>query len=445
MLGTKVESAPGLPLSAAECMQDDFFGFACVCMTPPPNLFHPVLVQMDKESGKCTASLKPIIEGWFFTEEIKLALRMGYRLDAIHRFDKYHRGNIWRNFIQDLVILKMSCERPTPSVDEQQRIANAHEALGMKDKLIASFPSWSPQPAKKQGAKTTVNAVWGKFCQRPSLPTSTLINEGDTEIFTSMMNNIATENVDVMHFNQMGSRLFIKVHQVYAANKRYYTHRDSYLPMAVAVPAYGRMVLYEQLAQLGQRVLYHDTDSIIYIWQPDAYNIPVSDTLGEWEVEKCDSKHGGLRAFVGVGPKSYGIRGMQPCSPACGCDIHSADQYYTAIKVKGLSIKHSHRNMLNFDIFAEIVRRYVEEGTLAGPLHIPQYTFNYQMGQGIFTRYYTKRFAFQPELLKGKLYAGVVYPDGYCEGCMRDLLGQDDHACLQHRINDDDDDDDEDE
>lgn len=418
--------------TAEQAMSDDFFGFACVSMFPPKNLFHPVLVQMDPDTHKCTASLNTILEGFFFTEEIKLAMKHGYILKRIHRFDQYHRGNIWRDFIQDLVILKMSCERGVPSPEEQTRIADAHTALGMRDKLIASFPSWSNSPAKKMGAKITVNSVWGKHGQRPDMPKDVLIHDDDLTEYARLMANVSSNLTDLHSFGSVGeSRTHYKTSEVWT--NRYRKHHGTYLPMAVAVPAYGRMVLYEQLAKLGDRVLYHDTDSVMYIWRPDMYNIPVSDTLGEWEVEKCDSAHGGLRSFVGIGPKSYGIQGLQPCSPSCGCDIREPGQRYTCIKVKGLSIKHSHRNMLNFDIFKETVLKYINDHVTPDPLFLPQYTFNYKMGEGITTRYYLKRFAFQPELLKGKLHESTVYPEGYCEGCIRGWMGQDDHTCLTYR------------
>lgn len=397
--------------TASDCMAENFFGFVCATLEPPRDLFHPVLVQIDQESRKCCGSLNRIVEGYFFTEEFKLALTMGYRLIKVHRLDMYRRGNVWRDFVQDLVVMKMSCERNVPSYEEQVRIAENHDCLGMKEKLIDSFENWQERPAQKQGAKITVNSVWGKHGQKASMPTSVLINSEDVESYTNVMDNISSDRLNVQKFSQLGSRLYVKTLKTFNNGGGFF-HHQGYLPMAVAVPAYGRMVLYEQLAKLKERVLYHDTDSIIYVYKPEEYNIPVSDTLGEWEVEKCDKNHGGLRTFVGIGPKSYGVRGLNPCSPTCGCDIFTQNQQYSFIKVKGLSLKHSHRDMLNFDIFEQMVKHYIETGETE-PKEIPQYTFQYSLGQGMFTRYYMKLLRFQPENMKGDLVGSIVYPKGF--------------------------------
>lgn len=39
--------------------------------------------------------------------------------------------------------------------------------------------------------------------------------------------------------------------------------------------------LYESLEELGDRVLYYDTDSIIYTWKPSQAEIPLGDYLGD--------------------------------------------------------------------------------------------------------------------------------------------------------------------
>ena len=62
------------------------------------------------------------------------------------------------------------------------------------------------------------------------------------------------------------------------------------------------------MKKLGDRVLMNDTDSIVYIYDPELYNIPEGGLLGDWEVEDIDSKNGGIREFVGMGPKTYAIK-----------------------------------------------------------------------------------------------------------------------------------------
>ena len=59
--------------------------------------------------------------------------------------------------------------------------------------------------------------------------------------------------------------------------------------------AYGRLQLWREVHKLGKRVLYFDTDSIIYIRDPDGYNIPQGHLLDEWEREKIDIQNEGIK------------------------------------------------------------------------------------------------------------------------------------------------------
>lgn len=54
--------------------------------------------------------------------------------------------------------------------------------------------------------------------------------------------------------------------------------------------------------KLGDRVLYHDTDSIIYEYNRNLYNIPEGRYLGEWE---CETGGNPIIKFTSIGPKSY--------------------------------------------------------------------------------------------------------------------------------------------
>ena len=75
---------------------DDFFGIVCVTITPPSNLFIPVLLDYDLESQKCVAHLNKLVGKVFTSIELKVAIQAGYVLNKIHRFDKYHK-RMYRN------------------------------------------------------------------------------------------------------------------------------------------------------------------------------------------------------------------------------------------------------------------------------------------------------------------------------------------------------------
>ncbi len=65
------------------------------------------------------------------------------------------------------------------------------------------------------------------------------------------------------------------------------------------------MKLLSYLEKLGDRVLYYDTDSVIYLDRPtDYYKPPLGDYLGDM-TDELDGDH--IIEFASGGPKAYGF------------------------------------------------------------------------------------------------------------------------------------------
>lgn len=393
-----------VPDVAAILGDDTFFGIVCASLTPPTGLFHPVLVTWDEGAGKCIGSLTPIRHGVFTSVEFKLALERGYRLDALHRLDRYRAApGLWNDFIKELYIDKMASSEEAPvgvAADELVACYDA-EPFCMGDAVRASLPRWGSYPAKRQVAKTLCNCGWGKHCEQVNRDTLTFIGEGGAvgegaDSLHNLMANVRDGATRIKDMAVVGARTMIRSSGTGTAEPSFH---GGYLPAGLFVPAYGRLMLYEQLERLGQRALYHDTDSIIYVYDPLVYNIPECDVWGGWSVEKFDSGNGGIRDFVGLGPKSYGLKA------ANGANF---------IKVKGLSLKLAHEPLLNFDVMCGLVDEWLAGGS-SRTIGIPQFTFVYRPGSGLSTVHQLKRLAFQPATLKGVLRQsdGILFPFGY--------------------------------
>jgi len=141
----------------------------------------------------------------------------------------------------------------------------------------------------------------------------------------------------------------------------------------------------------------HDTDSIIYLYHPEKYNIPQGNIWGEWDCEKIDYKNGGLRTFIGLCPKSYAVK---------------AANNQTLLKLKGVSLKYSTQPLVNFDILEEMVKTFIATGTTFD-LQVPQMNFVYRIGKGIETWNHLKKVSFNPSDLKGNLSGATLYPFGW--------------------------------
>lgn len=409
-----------VPTARSIVEDDDFFGIVCVSLTPPTDLFIPVLVTYDHVKGKCQADLTPIIAQVFTSVELKVALRAGYTLDKLHRYDRYNRApGLWNKFIKTLYLDKMGNSLKKiddvvqhPSPEKQDELENEYESRFQMGQMVRdSFGSWDSNPVKKQVAKIMLNSGWGKHCQRPNLTQSKIIARNDMDAERDFI-----QSYDQGYF-KISSIIPMKYGTAYertdCSNSNPNLH-DSYIPAGLFVPAYGRLLLYEQMSKLGKRVLYHDTDSIIYIYDPaEDYNVPTSDIWGDWE-EEDDSKIG-IESFTAIAPKSYGYR------------LSNGKE---KTKFKGVSLKHSHKDILNLKFMEDMVEAHWRDEKLI--VQVPQFGIRFEKKtQTTYTTNTLKKVEFQASQLKGHLHTdGLVYPRGFCPGCMHGT--DDNHSCLIH-------------
>jgi hypothetical protein len=84
-------------------------------------------------------------------------------------------------------------------------------------------------------------------------------------------------------------------------------NKNTNIYIAVFTTAYARLKLYSLLEILDRRVLYMDTDSVIYIDDGSDAVISIEEMLGSDLGELTDELKGDhIEEYVGAGPKDYG-------------------------------------------------------------------------------------------------------------------------------------------
>lgn len=378
----------------------DFFGVVCATVVPPKNMYHPVLVAFDETLNKSVASCERIEEGVFTSIEFVTALKNGYTLEKLHRYDQYNKKpSLWRDIILDLFLEKMVNSKNKPGPEEARKLVDDYtelfgEDFGEKIQKSLDENRWGKNPAKKQTAKIMMNSAWGKHAQRPIMPEAKIFDfEKDREAIFDFFENCLAHNYEYHQGTYLNKNQIMYRYSVSGKNTRPNLH-SGYLPAALFVPAYGRLQLWEQLQKLGKRVLMNDTDSIVYIYDPELYNIPEGSLLGEWEVEDVDKDHGGIRSFVGLGPKTYGIK---------------CEDGHTLVKAKGLSLSLATENMVNFETMVAIAKN-------RNIIRVPQKTFVWTVEHGMKTWMMMKELQLSESDMKGNLdEEGYLYPFGYSE------------------------------
>jgi hypothetical protein len=373
-----------------------FFGVMMVDATPPRNLYHPVLPVFDEESGKCIQSLEPIVGKCFGSPELQLAVGMKYEITKIYRADRYTGApSKWTESLGTFFTGKMlNSGEMIDDVEEQIRQQQYyHEEFGLNVDF-SNRELWGNRPAAKKTFKILCNSGWGKHAETVDHSMAKVINSNDEAAEQLLFQSFADGMNEMMSFDFVGKdSTLVKYKAMRKGVKNPPNLTHGYLPAAVFVPMYGRMMLYNMLHKFGERVIMMDTDSIKVIAgdpREDAKLIKVGKYLGMWENESPNDQPVG---FVCIAPKSYG------------------QEYVSGkknFKCKGVNLKRAHSNLINYDVAKEI---YLNGKTV----EVPQMVFGYKWGKGISKRNFIKEIKFDERGLKGILDRRThqLYPFGW--------------------------------
>lgn len=117
-------------------------------------------------------------------------------------------------------------------------------------------------------------------------------------------------------------------------NKRNLVKEDYQTNIFIAAftTCWARLKLYDVLHMLDTRVLYFDTDSVIFVSRPGDVELEIGPYLGEL-TNKLASPDNYIIEFVSGGPKNYALRTIQ------GEQI---------CRIRGFSLNYQNAQILNF-------------------------------------------------------------------------------------------------
>jgi hypothetical protein len=246
----------------------------------PRDLYHPVLLK--KVDGRLMARLD-IASGVWPSNELGVALGAGYKVSRILRaLCSETSGGLFTGYVDAYVAMKQT-HAPSGPV---------------------------PNVGLYLLAKMMLNSLWGKFGQRDLVKEPRFYSgERGPEAWyraVGLFHRGALETLDVHEVN--ADYLFATATKAGTENLHL---RTTYALLAGFVTACGRIRLYAMLQRLGERVIMHDTDSLIYERVPGQYSVPIGNGLGEWSDETYDvvaDRADPIAEFVGLGPKTYAYR-----------------------------------------------------------------------------------------------------------------------------------------
>lgn len=247
---------------------------------------------------------------------------------------------------------------------------------------------------KRATAKLTNNSLWGKFGEnttRVKMTKYELIKDGsmqddEAEKYTDLMNDIFDgkrmfcQNFTYTQDDYQVCYMFTReINDGYNEDLKDCTN----VMLCAFVTANARMVLWDALNLLGDRVLYCDTDSIIYLLDQDDVdkNIKSSSKLGEWK-DECEGDY--ITDFVSIAPKSYAY-------------IMSSGE--EVVKCKGVTLNYQNSKVVTFETLKKLVVGDVDQLTTRHLMFDCSKTNEFEIN----TLYRNKATSLNKNMLKGEL------------------------------------------
>ncbi|KAJ8954631.1 hypothetical protein NQ317_002426 [Molorchus minor] len=297
---------------------------------PPEELYHPVLptkmndklmfvlcrvcgeTMNDKECNH--SETDRALTGTWVIDEIVKAIEKGYKLLETYEIWKYE-------------------------VLQFNKATHTEEFVKRED-VELEFAEIIENPGLRSLAKLILNSFFGANSAREKTNRKTKIIR-NCEEFTAMLINPSIYVNSALPINE--DTLVVNWEHIDEA-------ADMLSTVNVAIASYvttqARLKLYSYLEQLTERVLYFDTDSIIFVsTEDDEYDVAVGEFIGdmtdELETYGPDSY---ITEFVSGGPKNYAYK------------VCSGDHKEKVVcKVKGISLTHEASQKLNFNAIKDMV------------------------------------------------------------------------------------------
>ena len=339
-----------------------YMGIVKVKILPPKNVFFPVLpvkingklmfplcVKCAREEGMgkiCTCSdIERSISGTWCTPELNVALGVGYKILEIQEVliweknEKINcetgRGGLFTEYINMFLKIKTQASGYPSAVRDEKGKKDYIEEYEKAERVTLDDASIEKNPGLRSIGKLALNSFYGKFGQRTNMKKTIYVTDPG-----ELYSNLSDVRKVVKDFHVIDENMVVLE---YCLNNNF-IEPDSKTNVVIAAfcTSYARIKLWRLMNKLGERVLYHDTDSVIYRYYPWEWKPEVGKYLGdltdellckEIGCEGCERGHW-IVEYVSCGPKNYAYR-LNTGEVVC--------------KVRGFSLNYSALQKVNLD------------------------------------------------------------------------------------------------
>ncbi len=277
------------------------------------------------------------LSGSWVSIELLKAIEKGYvvaKIDEVWHFPQ-QSDTLFVEYVKTFLRLKQQASGyPSNVVTDAERETYIREYFE-KEGIQLDPEKIKHNAAQRAITKLILNSLWGRFSLRPNLPQTTLVSE--PEDFT----RIVFGNTDTLsYFSFVSDDVALVQHK---PNKEDVCKgRDVNVFIGAFTTAHARLELYELMDRLGDRLLYSDTDSVVFVSRDGDWEPPLGDHLGEMTSEIDDGDF--ITEFCASGPKSYGFQ---------------TSKGKVCMKAKGITLNAKNSQAIRLETLIRLVDSYV--------------------------------------------------------------------------------------
>lgn len=365
-----------------------YFGYARIFITPKKSDLLGLLPKRDPESGRLYFPVLPM-EGCWGTEEIYLAMQNGYELKEVYELYYWDEGQYsdqhLRGYVGYFLRMKQEAEgwkklgasSDSPSPEEQEELADRlYYQNGNLGKIRPHLVR--KNAVKRSLAKLYLNALWGKFAQKPSKTNHTTIY--GSQQFFELWNNKRVEQQSCV-FREISPGVYKSSYKLKDEFINPVKHGNLFV--AAKVTETARCVLHKQMLRVGpERIIYCDTDSIIFLWDP-SFEVLTGVGLGKWTNEYPNHI---IKQVYALAPKLYSLC-LQP----------REGNPYEVFRAKGIQMTLENQHKMTFENVKPLIENVILGQENPFSVQVKNFTIFTNSGNSalpygqLFTRYNEKK------------------------------------------------------
>jgi hypothetical protein len=332
----------------------NWFGLVSCKVLAPSNLYIPVLPSKVKKGNaekllfylcqKCAetncskcdhTTEEKAITGTWTTVEVNVAMSKGYRVLDIYEVWHFESStNIFKDYIRDFMKIKLESS-PHSYNSNEEYAADVKNRQGFE----LDLNKIKPNPVKRNLAKLAQNSLYGKFGQRVNMTQTEFVT--DPCRFYEILLDDKLSDINTNFISDEMIQINYKYKDSFVEN-----YNNINIFIAIYTTANARLRLFKKLTDLGEAVIYCDTDSIVY--NDDQMNtVKTGDLLGEWTDELGAGNF--MEKWLTTGPKSY---------------YYKTNNDKECTKIKGFTLHHKNMEKLNGEALEKLIEGEVEKVTV---------------------------------------------------------------------------------